>query len=101
MFALLLSPPILVIESLDEIKKNQYMIYSAINETNEQLANLNTTMNAAFKSIEKISSDISDVKKYAKVVSDNTKVIAHYSQVNAFYSAMTASLVAYNSFMNI
>ena len=41
-----------VIESLEQIQKNQYVIYSAIKETNKQLNTLNLSMENAIHSLE-------------------------------------------------
>lgn len=88
-----------VIQSLEQIQRNQYVIYSAIKETNKQINALNGTMKKAVESIDAIKSDVSDMKECMKDISENTAVAAYYSQVSAYYSKKTAELADALGFM--
>ena len=81
-----------VIESLEEIKQNQYMIYSAINETNKQLSKLNSSMSSVISTLSSIKADTSDMKSYMSKIADNTEVIAYNTEKTAFYAKKNAEL---------
>ncbi len=81
-----------VVASLEEIKNNQFMIYSAITEINLQLSELNYSMDSAVKSLERIKTNTSDMNKYLSEISDNTKVIAYNTEATAFYAKKNAEL---------
>ena len=88
-----------VIESLEKIQRNQYVIYSAIKETKVQLLELNNSMNKAVSSLARIEKNVSSIEKSTKEISENTAVAAYYSQVNAYYSKKTAELTNALGFM--
>ncbi len=88
-----------VIESLEEIKQNQYMIYSAINETNKQLSKLNSSMGSVISTLSSISADTSDMKSYMSKIADNTEVIAYNTEKTAFYAKKNAELTNALGFM--
>lgn len=69
-----------VIESLEQIKKNQYMIYSAINNVNSQLETLNSSMDYAVSLLKTVNQHLEDT---AEVIAHNTKVAVLYSKKNA------------------
>lgn len=81
-----------VIESLEEIKQNQYMIYSAIQETNSQLSKLNSSMGSVISTLSSISADTSDMKSYMSKIADNTEVIAYNTEKTAYYAKKNAEL---------
>lgn len=82
----------LVIDSLEKIQQNQYMIYSAIQNVNSQLATLNSKMSAAVASLERIETSATDMKAYMKTIADNTAVIAYNTERTAFYAKKNAEL---------
>ena len=85
-----------VIDSLEEIKKNQYMVYSQLKKMNDSLDRLNDSMNRAFKSLSKslsdISGNLSEISNYAKVAAQNSEVIAYNTAATAYYTKMNADL---------
>lgn len=81
-----------VIVSLEEIKQNQYMIYSAINESNRQLSNLNCSMDRAVNSLKEIESSNKNIESYMAEISENTEVIAYNTERTAFYAKKNAEL---------
>lgn len=88
-----------VIESLEEIKQNQYMIYSAIQETNSQLSKLNSSMGSVISALSSISADTSDMKSYMSKIVDNTEVIAYNTEKTAYYAKKNAELTNALGFM--
>ena len=74
-----------IVQSLEDIKENQYLIYSQLQETNATLHQLNNTMN-------NVSSSLHNISGYMEIVADNTAVIAHNTAVNAYYSKINAQL---------
>lgn len=88
-----------VIESLEKIQKNQFLIYSAIKETKVQLMNLNDSMDKAVSSLSRIERSTLNIEKNTKEIAENTAVAAYYSQVSAYYSKKTAELTDALGFM--
>lgn len=88
-----------IIESLEQIKQNQFVIYSAINETNRLLNVLVSTMDKAVAVLGDIKADTSSISRYMEDISTNTAVSAYYSQVNAFYAKKNAELTNALGFM--
>ena len=70
---------------LKDIKRNQFMIYSAVSEATNQLSSLNSSMNTMIKSLDRIDSHLTGIEK-------NTKLIAHNTEVAAFYAKKNAEL---------
>lgn len=88
-----------VIESLEQIKQNQYLIYSELQSIRSDLADLNNTMNAALKSIQSIDATTAKISGQMDKISDNTDVIAHNTAVAAYYSKVNAELTNALGFM--
>ena len=74
-----------VIDSLESIKQNQFVIYSEIQEMNMSLQSLEASMNTAIDSM-------SSMNRKLDGISENTAVTAYYSKVNAYYAQKTAQL---------
>ena len=68
--------------SLEQIKKNQYMIYSELKNIKESLIELKEGM---LDAIETIEGDLD-------IIAKNTEVTAFYSKVNAYYAKKNAEL---------
>ena len=88
-----------VIVSLDEIKKNQYMIFNALKSIDSSLSSLNRSMDKAVKSIQTIEKNTENQSKYLEQISANTAVIAHNTKVSAYYSKINAELTDALGFM--
>ncbi|MBO4979127.1 MAG: hypothetical protein J6D16_01825 [Clostridia bacterium] len=82
----------MVIESLEAIKQNQFIIYSAIQDTNLQLNRLNGTTKQVFSALETINSKMTNMESYLDEIADNTAVIAYNTEQTAFYSKKNAEL---------
>lgn len=88
-----------VVESLETIKENQYMIYDAIQTTNTSLRRLESTMNVAAKSLRVIEAKAETMTQYMSRIAANSDVIAHNSAVTAYYSKINAELTNALGFM--
>lgn len=74
-----------ITETLEQIRDNQYTLYSEMKKTNTHLSNLQYTM-------DEVVSGIDGMKAELKDISENTKVIAYNTEVTAYYTKMTAEL---------
>lgn len=81
-----------VVTSLDKIKQNQYAIYSAIQESNKQLAQLNRSMTSAVSVLDSIDVTTKNMSDTMEKISENTAISAYNSSVTAYYSKKNAEL---------
>ena len=81
-----------VIDALDDIQENQYMIYSELSAANKKLDALKSTMRTAVDSISRIEANTEKMNVYMEKVAANSDVIAHNTAVNAYYSQVNAEL---------
>ena len=81
-----------VIESLEEIKQNQYMIYSAVQETNKLLKSLNVSTSQMLGTLDRINEKADTMESYMSTIAENTEVIAYNTEKTAFYAKKNAEL---------
>ena len=88
-----------VIDSLEQIKSNQYMMYSAMCSMKKELAQLNETMNSALTAIYSIENSTSDaviqlegISQIGSTIAKNSDVIAHNTAATAYYAKKNAEL---------
>jgi len=81
-----------VIKQLEQIKNNQYALYSEMSKMNANLETINSTARSMAASLE-------NIKDYQKNISDNTAIIAHNTAVTAFYAKKNAELTNALGFM--
>lgn len=88
-----------VIDSLEQIKSNQYMMYSAMCSMKKELAQLNDTMNSALTAIYSIENSASDaviqlegISQIGTTIAKNSDVIAHNTAAAAYYAKKNAEL---------
>ena len=81
-----------VLESLEQIKQNQYMIYSAIQESNRLLSSLNSSTSRVISALGEIKSRASSMESYMSKIADNTEVIAYNTERTAFYAKKNTEL---------
>ena len=86
-----------VVASLDEIKKNQYLIYSQVSETNKNLQKLNKTMDSALNSLMRIEDTSSNIEKTAHSIMESNEAIARNTEVIAYNTEMAAYYAKKNS----
>lgn len=77
---------------LEDIKQNQFMIYNAIKEATNQLSSLNSSMDTMIKSLSSIDNHLTNIE-------ENTELIAHNTEVTAFYAKKNAELTNALGFM--
>ncbi len=88
-----------VISSLEEIKQNQYMMYSELQNIHSSLYTLNNTMNKALASVQNIEATTTTLNKHMEHISQNSDVIAYNTAVTAYYSKVNADLTNALGFM--
>lgn len=81
-----------VIKQLEQIKDNQYALYSEMSKMNANLEALNSTART-------MNESMYSIKDYQKNISDNTAIIAHNTAVTAFYAKKNAELTNALGFM--
>lgn len=81
-----------VIESLEEIKQNQFMIYSAIQESNRHLKTLNSTTTQMLGALGELNEKATSMESYMSKIAYNTKVTAYNTEKTAFYAKKNAEL---------
>ena len=88
-----------VIDSLEQIKSNQYMMYSAMCSMKKELTQLNDTMNSALTAIYNIENSASDaviqlegISQIGTTIAKNSDVIAHNTAATAYYAKKNAEL---------
>ena len=82
-----------IVNSLDAIKDNQYILYCQMSAINKNLTNIGNTMEKALKSIEEsIDSAAGTIDARMKNLVDNSAVIAYNTAVNAYYAKKNAEL---------
>lgn len=79
-----------VIDSLEQIKKNQYMIYNELVQMNSTLQSLDESFNEAVDSLKEIEENGRITNIRMGEIEHNTAVTAYYSKINAYYSKKTA-----------
>ena len=72
-----------VIDSLDKIQQNQYVICSAIQESNRNLAQLNRSMNSAVSALNDINVTTKNMNSTMEKISEHAAVAAYNSSVAA------------------
>ena len=81
-----------VIDSLDQIKANQYMMYSAICDMREELGELNNTMESALDVLYAIEGNTSKAAGHLEAISQSNEIIAYNTAATAYYAKKNAEL---------
>lgn len=81
-----------VIKQLEQIKDNQYALYSEMSKMNANLETINSTAGS-------MADSLVNIKDYQKNISDNTAIIAHNTAMTAFYAKKNAELTNALGFM--
>lgn len=81
-----------VINSLEQIKANQYMMYSAICDMREELGELNNTMGSALDVLYDIEGNTSKAAEHLEAISQSNEVIAYNTAAAAYYAKKNAEL---------
>ena len=80
-----------VISQLDQIKKNQYMLYNILDDINTGVIDLNDKLDNVIKNIEYISRDCYEVSKLVRKIEATSEAIEYNTAVAAKYSVITAN----------
>lgn len=88
-----------VLASLEQIQKNQYMIYTELKGIHSSLNKLNNTMGRALQSIQSIKANTDSMTSYMETIAQNTDVIAHNTAKTAYYAKINAELTNSLGFM--
>ena len=78
--------------SVDQINKNQYMIYRKMKDIKTSLNTLQKTMDIAGKSIHQIASNQRMSTEFLAHIAENSNYIAYNTAVTAYYSKINAHL---------
>ena len=81
-----------IIISLEQIKQNQFTLYTEMLKINTSLNTMNQTMSQALGSIRNIEVTAVSMDEQLKHISRNSDVIAHNTAVAAYYSKVNAEL---------
>lgn len=88
-----------VVNSLEQIKNNQYMAYSQLHEMNVTLARLESKTERAITSLEHIEASGQTLENYMRRVAANSDVIAYNTEKTAYYAKKNKELTDALGFM--
>ena len=83
-----------ILKSLEQIKKNQYMVYSVLKSIDFELAALNSTATKALNAVELIGANTSSIAQNSAVIAYNTEQTAFYAKKNSELADALGFLVA-------
>lgn len=78
-------------DSLEQIKGNQYMLYSQLSQINTELSSLNATTTAM----------LNGVRASAEIFLEHSAVIAHNSAVSAYYAKLNAEIASSDRYISM
>ncbi len=81
-----------IIQSLEQIQQNQFVLYSELKKINKNLDALNYSMRSAAASLSQISESNRQINENTKNIAENTKVIAYNTEKTAYYAKLNAEL---------
>jgi len=81
-----------VLEALEKIQENQYLLYSKLTEINNELVSLNNATAKAISALDTISDNTGVMSESLEAIKNNTEVIAYNTEVTAYYSKVNAEL---------
>lgn len=71
-----------IICKLDEIKDNQYLLYSELKESNRMISDMKRSVNAIEKSAEDFAKSAAVSTYYAKILAKNTEALKYINLIN-------------------
>ena len=83
-----------VIKNLEQIRENQFMIYTQLDNMNKSLLQLNSTMDEAVKSLRSIQGNTGQIVENTKIIAHNTYATAYYAKKNAELTNALGFMVA-------
>ena len=85
-----------VLESLEEIKQNQYKAYTVLLQVSKDMSAMSEKMTSAVKSLSNISKNTDNIKETNEQIAYNTAKTAYYSKVNAELTNALGYIMAFN-----
>lgn len=86
-----------VLESMEDIKTNQYVAYSQLHEMNKNLHELNTSMHKAVESLGQIQGAAKKIVENSELTAYNTAATAYYTKINTQLTNALGYMVAFKS----
>lgn len=83
-----------VIDSLNTIKRNQYLMYNVLTSINRNIKDISQKMSVAVDALSHLESDVSSIKETTEMIEYNTAKSAYYSKVNADLTNALGYMVA-------
>lgn len=83
-----------VIDSLNTIKRNQYLMYNVLTSINRNIEDISQKMSVAVDALSHLESDVSSIKETTEMIEYNTAKSAYYSKVNADLTNALGYMVA-------
>lgn len=81
-----------VIDSLEQIKANQYMMYSTMCDMRDELGELNSSMGSALDVLYDIEGNTAKAKGHLEAIAQSNEVIAYNTAAAAYYAKKNAEL---------
>ena len=81
-----------IIDSLEQIKQNQYLLYNEMKQINATLSSMDDSLNNAVKSLSNIDSASRTIAKNTGIIAENSALIEYNTAKTALYSQKTAEL---------
>ena len=86
-----------VLESMEDIKTNQYVAYSQLHEMNKNLHELNTSLHKAGESLGQIQGAAKKIAENSELTAYNTAATAYYTKINTQLTNALGYMVAFKS----
>ena len=83
-----------VVATLEQIKNNQFVICSTLDEMDGKLSNISGSMDKALSSLSNIETGVSNINKTSEIIAYNTECTAYYVKKNAELTNALGYLVA-------
>ncbi len=80
--------------SLEEIKQNQYMIYSELKSINSNISKLDDSMNKILGKVTEIGTNVEAIRNSTEIMEENSRIAAYYTKKNAELTNALGYLVA-------
>lgn len=81
-----------VIDSLEQIKEGQSLLYKQLSRVNKNLKTISSSMDSMIDSLKGIEANTQNISLSMDTIAANTEVIAHNTAKTAYYSKINAEL---------
>lgn len=83
-----------VLDTLEEIKQNQYSTYEVLSSIQKDVSSLEKNVGTAVGYLEKISNNVENIKESTEIIAYNSAKTAYYSKLNAELTDAMGFLIA-------